>query len=99
MATGAPDAPIDKISLSADGQVGIAGPCVYYGYIVTTLVGAGVVNVRDAAAAGTGDIVDVILAAAAVGNRNMLPRGVRCPAGVYADFASTGTVTFFYRQG
>ena len=99
MATGAPNAPIDKVSLSADGQVGIAGPCVYYGHIVTTILGAGVCNVRDAAAAGTGDIVDIIAATAAVGTKNLLPNGVRCPAGVYADFASTGTVTFFYTQG
>jgi hypothetical protein len=87
-----------KVSLSADGQVGVAGPCVYYGYLVTTALGAGVINVRDAAAAGAGDIVDIIAASAAVGVDKRLPVGIYCPAGVYADFASTGTVTFFYQQ-
>ena len=99
MATGAPAAPIDKVSLTADGQVGVAGPCVYYGYIVTAALSAAVINVRDATAAGAGDIVDIIAASASAGTKNMLPNGVRCPSGVYADFAGTGTVTFFYTQG
>jgi hypothetical protein len=87
-----------KVSLTADGQVGIAGPCVYYGYLVTTALSAAAVNVRDAASAGTGDIVDIIAASAAIGVQNRLPAGIYCPAGVYADFGGTGTVTFFYQQ-
>lgn len=87
-----------KVSLTADGQVGIAGPCVYYGYLVTTALSAAAVNVRDAIAAGSGDIVDIIAASAAIGVKNFLPGGVYCPAGVYADFGGTGTVTFFYQQ-
>lgn len=89
---------LDKVSLTADGQVGIAGPCVYYGYIVTTALSAAVCNVRDATAAGSGDIVDIIAASAAAGVKNLLANGVRCPNGVFADFAGTGTVTFFYAQ-
>lgn len=99
MATGAPRPPIDKVSLTADGQVGIPGPCVYFGHIVTTALSAAVCNVRDATAAGAGDIIDIIAASAAAGTKNMLPNGVRCPTGLYADFAGTGTVTFFYTQG
>lgn len=87
-----------KVSLSADGQVGVAGPCIYYGSLVTTVLGAGVVNVRDAVAAGAGDIVDILPSASAVGYKSSHPFGVYCPFGVYADFASTGTVTFFYQQ-
>jgi hypothetical protein len=87
-----------KTSLSADGQIGVAGPCYYYGYLVTTGLGAGVINVRDAIAAGSGDIVDIVAASAAAGVQNRLPGGVYCPNGVYADFASTGTATFFYWQ-
>ena len=99
MAVGAPQPPIDKISLTADGQVGIAGPCTYFGHIVTTALSAAVCNVRDATSAGTGDIIDIIAASAAAGTKNLLPNGVRCRSGVYADFAGTGTVTFFYREG
>lgn len=87
-----------KVSLTADGQVGVAGPCVYYGYLVTTALSAASVNVRDATSAGTGDIVDIIAASAAIGIKNFLPGGVYCPTGVYADFGGTGTVTFFYQQ-
>jgi hypothetical protein len=87
-----------KVSLTADGQIGVAGPCLYYGHIVTTALSAAVVNVRDAVAAGSGDIVDVIAASAAAGTKNLLPFGVYMPTGCYADFAGTGTVTFFYQQ-
>lgn len=87
-----------KVSLNADGQVGVAGPCYYLGYLVTTALSAAVCNVRDATAAGTGDIVDIIAASATAGTKSLSPFGVYCPTGVYADFAGTGTVTFFYWQ-
>lgn len=87
-----------KVSLTADGQVGVAGPCIYYGYLVTTALSAAVINVRDATAAGAGDIVDTIAASAAAGTKERSALGIYCPTGVYADFAGTGTVTFFYYQ-
>lgn len=85
-------------SLSAAGQVGVAGPCIYYGHLVTTVVGAGVINIRDATAAGAGTIIDIIAAAAAVGVEFFSPVGIYCADGLYADFASTGTITVFYQQ-
>jgi hypothetical protein len=87
-----------KVSVTGDSQIGVAGPCVYYGYLVTTALSANVINIRDAAAAGAGDIVDIIAASAAAGTQNRLPVGVYCPIGVYADFGGTGTVTVFYEQ-
>ena len=86
-----------KVSLTADGQAGPAGPCIYYGYIVTTALSAAVINVRDAVAAGAGDIVDIIAASAAAGVKNLLTVGVYCENGVFVDFLGTGTVTVFYR--
>ena len=85
-------------SLSADGQVGVAGPCVYYGYVVTTALSAAVCNVRDATSAGTGTIIDIIAASAAAGTQVNLAAGKYCANGCYADFAGTGTVTFFSQQ-
>lgn len=85
-------------SLTADGQVGVAGPCIYYGYFVTTALSAAVINVRDATSAGSGTIIDIVAASAAAGVKNQLPIGVYCANGCYADFAGTGTVTFFYQQ-
>jgi hypothetical protein len=85
-------------SLSADGQIGVAGPCIFYGYLVTTIVGAGVINIRDATAAGTGTIIEIVAAAAAVGTQELYPVGIYCATGCYADFASTGTLTFYYQQ-
>lgn len=86
------------VSLTADGQVGIAGPCIYYGYIVTTALSAAVIDIRDAIAAGSGTIVDIVAASSAAGISVKYPFGVYCAAGCYADFAGTGTVTFFYQQ-
>ena len=60
-------------------------------------IGYNVRDVRDAVAAGTGTIVDIIAASAAIGVEKRLPHGIYCEAGVYADFGGTGTVTFFYR--
>ena len=86
------------VSLTADGQIGVAGPCIYYGYYVTTALSAAVINVRDATAAGTGTIIDIVAASAAAGTQNARPFGTYCANGCYADFAGTGTVTFFYQQ-
>lgn len=82
-------------SLTADGQIGPAGPAVYYGFMVTTALSAAVVNVRDAIAAGAGTILDIIAASAAAGTTHFFPAGIYCENGAYADFAGTGTVTFF----
>lgn len=87
-----------SVSLTADGQVGSAGPCIYYGHIVTTALSAAVINVRDATSAGTGTIIDIIAASAAAGVKNYPTAGIYCATGCYADFAGTGTVTFFYQQ-
>ena len=86
------------VSLTGDGQVGSAGPCIYYGHMVTTALSAAVINVRDATAAGTGTIIDIIAASAAAGVTKNLSAGVYCASGCYADFAGTGTGTFFYQQ-
>ena len=86
------------VSLSADGQVGNAAAGYYLGYLVTTALNAFVINVRDATAAGAGTIVDIIPISALAGAQVSLPFGKYCPTGVYADFAGTGTVTFFYWQ-
>lgn len=87
-----------SVSLGADGQIGVAGPCVFYGYLVTTALSAAVINIRDATAAGTGTILDIVPASAAVGASLNLPFGKYCANGCFADFAGTGTVTFFYQQ-
>jgi len=82
-------------SLTADGQIGVAGPTLFYGYMVTTALSAAVINVRDATAAGTGTIIDIVAASAAAGTTHFFPAGIYCANGAYADFAGTGTVTFF----
>jgi hypothetical protein len=87
-----------SVSLTADGQIGAASAGYYLGYLVTAALSAAVINVRDAIAAGAGTIVDIIPASAAAGVQVNLPYAKYCPTGVYADFAGTGTVTFFYWQ-
>jgi hypothetical protein len=80
------------VNLTADGVVANA-PCIVYGYIVTTIIGAGTVTVYDNASAASGTALFVIPAATAVGQYSF-PVGVITTAGAYADFASTGTVNF-----
>jgi membrane peptidoglycan carboxypeptidase len=65
----------------------------YWGYIVTTVLGAGAVTLYDnVSAAGT--VVDVIPASAAVGSTKVLATPVPLSVGLHAVFASTGTVLF-----
>lgn len=85
-------------SVTADGNVGVTGPCIYYGYYVTTALSAAACNIRDATSAGTGTIIDIIAASAAAGTQNVRPFGTYCANGLYTDFGGTGTVTIFYHQ-
>ena len=87
------------VNRTTTGQVGVAGPCVYYGCIVETALGSGAVTIRNSASAGTGDVVDILAASAGVGTKGGHNGvGIYCSAGVFANFASTGGVTFFYQQ-
>lgn len=82
-----------KAALTASGAVGAAGARVYSGYVVTTVLGAGAVTLYDnTSAAGT--VIDVIPAATVAGTK--VDFAVPCSLGIYASFASTGTVLFLY---
>ena len=80
------------VNLTADGVVANA-PCIVYGYIVTTAVGAGTITIYDNASAASGTVLYVIPASQPVGVYQF-PVGVITTAGAYADFASTGIVNF-----
>lgn len=85
--------PASKSALTASGAVGSAGGRRYHGYIVTTVLGAGAVTLYDnTSAAGT--VIDVIPASTAAGAFREC--AVPCTNGIYANFASTGTVLFLY---
>lgn len=67
----------------------------YYGYIVTTVIGAGTVTLYDnTSAAGT--VIDLIPATTAAGTRGVLAQPVPVANGIHAVFASTGTVLFLH---
>ena len=91
-------APASKIALTATGAIK-ASAGKYYGYKVTTTLGAGAITVYDNASAASGTVIDVIAASTAVGDTDgtiILPAPIPCSAGMYASFASTGTVLFLY---
>lgn len=67
----------------------------YHGYIVTTVTG-GAVTIYDNAAAASGTVIDVIPTSTAAGVRGVLAQPVPVSNGVYASFASTGTVLFLH---
>lgn len=85
--------PSSKAALTVSGAVGAAGGRKYHGYIVTTALGAGAVTLYDnTSAAGTA--IDVIPASTAAGAFREC--AVPCTNGIYASFASTGTILFLY---
>jgi hypothetical protein len=67
----------------------------YHGYIVTTVTG-GAVTLYDNASAASGTVIDVIPTSTAAGTRGVLAQPVPVSNGVYASFASTGTVLFLH---
>lgn len=90
----APSAPYTQ--LAAAGV--IAGrPAVLLGMEVVVALGAGAVTVYDNASAASGNVLAVIPASAAVGALVDFATGIQAVAGLYADFASTGTVNFIYQ--
>jgi len=81
-----------KTALTASGAaLGQRGK--YWGYTVTTVVGASPVTIYDGTSAA-GTIIDVIPAATTAGTTKTLTTPVPCTIGVFASFASTGTVIF-----
>lgn len=84
--------PSSKTALTASGAVGMAGGRKYHGYVVTTAT-AGDVTVYDNTSA-TGTVIDVIPASTAAGTFREC--AIPCVLGIYANFASTGTVLFLY---
>lgn len=90
--------PASKSSLTGTAAVK-ASAGLYYGYKVTTTLGAGAITVYDNASAASGTVIDVIAASTAVGDVDgtiILPSPIPCSNGIYASFASTGTVLFLY---
>lgn len=72
------------------------GPCVYHGAVVIVALSAATCEIRDAAAAGAGTVVDILPASAAIGTRSHPPKGVQMEAGLFVDFGGTGTVCVYY---
>lgn len=86
------------VSKTADAQIGVAGPCVYYGYTLVTATATNVIEIRDAVAAAGGVVIDTIAASTAIGTTKAYPYGIYCATGLYIDFTGTGTVIVHYLQ-
>lgn len=85
-----------KTSLTATGVVVAVKDSYYVGYVVTAALSAAAVTVYDNASAASGTIIEVIPASSAAGTKVNLATPIRVTNGIYASFAGTGTVTFFY---
>ena len=86
--------PAGKTAATATGQIK-TGAGYYYGYIVTTVIGATGVTIYDnTSAAGT--VIEVIPALTAAGTKAILPLPIPIATGILAAFGSTGTVLFVY---
>lgn len=86
------------VSKTADAQVGVAGPCLYYGYTITAATATNVIEIRDSSSAGAGTVLDSIAASTAIGTTKSYPYGIYCATGLYIDFTGTGTVVVHYQQ-
>lgn len=74
------------------------GPCIYYGYQVTTATATANIQIRDAVSAGTGTVIGTIVSAKAVGDYPTA-NGIVCETGLYADYAAsaTGTIVLMFQ--
>lgn len=71
---------------------------VYGGFIVTVATAAGTIDVRDATAAGGGQIIATIAAGTAVG-AYILPAGITFTTGIYLEYnagPATGSIVVAY---
>lgn len=84
-------------AITADTLV-FTGPCVYYGFQVTTATATAAIQIRDGVAAGGGVVIGTINAGTAVG-QYPTTTGVYCETGLYVDYAAsaTGTVVVLFR--
>lgn len=84
-------------AITADALV-FTGPCIYYGYSVTTATATAAIQVRDAVSAGGGTVIGTINASTAIG-QYPTTTGVYCETGLYVDYAAsaTGTVVALFR--
>ena len=88
---------IHSSALTADALVK-TGQGVYRGFTITTVTAVGIIEIRDAVAAGAGTVIDTIPVATAAGTRVEKQVGVICETGIYVDFAAgaTGTLNVLY---
>ncbi len=85
-------------TLTASGTVG-SNNAVYYGYTVTTVTATGVINIRRGSVSG--QIIDVIPIATAVGTTKHLSNGLAIGGdmnGIFVEFngGATGGVVIHY---
>ncbi len=84
-------------SITADALV-FTGPCIYYGYQVTTATATANIQVRDATSAGAGVVIGTIVSGTAAG-QYPTTTGIYCETGLYVDYAAsaTGTVVLLFK--
>lgn len=84
-----------QVDTSGNSTTVVSGPCIYYGYAVTTALSAHTVIIKDNATA-----IDGIAASAAVGSSHFIPNGIRCVTSLVVDpdDSSTGNIAVYFRR-
>ena len=86
-----------KYLSTAATAVAANGLSSYYGYIVTTVTAVAALQIRDAAAAGAGTVIDTIPIGTAIGASKNFPFPIRCSTGLVFDLnGGTGGITLLY---
>lgn len=83
------------VDTSNDSVTVFSGPCIYYGHVVTTVLSAHVVLIKD-----NTTTISSLVASSAVGLPQMLPVGIRCNTSLVVDpdNSSTGNILVFFRR-
>jgi hypothetical protein len=80
--------------MTASGAVG-GKPGVYHGYTITVVTATAAINIRNGSASG--QIIDVIPSATAVGSTKYNSDGIAIDGGIWVDFnGASGTVVVLY---
>lgn len=82
------------VDVAADSTTVYAGPCIYYGSVVTTALSAHVLPIQDGS-----NVIDSFAASAAVGTSHIWNHGIRCATSLVVDpnDSATGRITVTYR--
>jgi hypothetical protein len=75
-----------SVNLATDSTTVFSGPCLYFGYSVTTVLSAHACPIQDNATP-----IDALAASSAVGTSHFIPNGIKCETSLVVDPDNSAT--------